>query len=139
MLWARILADLVVVIHALYVAFVVLGMAAILIGIALGRGWARDFWFRVLHLLAIGVVVAQEFLGIRCPFTAWENALRARAGQATYPGAFLGYWAHRLIFVDAAPWAFTLGYCLFGLAVLVVFVLEPPHWPGERRLPGCEP
>jgi hypothetical protein len=132
MLWARILADLVVVIHALYVAFVVLGMAAILIGIALGRDWARDFWFRVLHLLAIGVVVAQEFLGIRCPFTAWENALRARAGQATYPGAFLGYWAHRLIFLDAPPWAFTVGYCLFGLAVLVVFVLAPPRRPGRQ-------
>ncbi len=131
MLWERILADLVVVLHALYVVFVVLGMAAILIGTALRRGWARNFWFRVLHLLAIGVVVAQEFLGTRCPFTAWENALRARAGQATYPGAFLGYWAHRLIFLDAPPWAFTIGYCLFGLAVLLVFVLAPPRRPGR--------
>lgn len=132
MLWERILADLVVVLHALYVVFVVLGMAAILIGTALRRGWARNFWFRMLHLLAIGVVVAQEFLGTRCPFTAWENALRARAGQATYPGAFLGYWAHRLIFLDAPPWAFTIGYCLFGLAVLLVFVLAPPRWPGRK-------
>jgi hypothetical protein len=131
MLWARIQADLVVMLHALYVAFVVLGMGAILIGVALGRGWARDFWFRVFHLLAIGVVVAQVFLGIRCPFTAWENSLRARAGQATYPGAFLGYWAHRLIFLDAPPWAFTVGYCLFGLAVLIVFVLAPPRRPGR--------
>ncbi len=132
MLWERILADLVVVLHALYVVFVVLGMAAILIGTALRRGWARNFWFRMLHLLAIGVVVAQEFFGTRCPFTAWENALRARAGQATYPGAFLGYWAHRLIFLDAPPWAFTIGYCLFGLAVLLVFVLAPPRWPGRK-------
>ena len=129
MLRARVLAGLVVVLHALYVAFVVLGMVAIPIGVVLRRGWARSFWFRLLHLLAIGVVVVQELVGTRCPFTVWEDALRIRAGQATYPGAFLGYWVHRLIFVDAPDWAFTLGYCLFGLAVLLAFALAPPRWP----------
>ena len=32
MLWSRVLADLIVVFHAGYVAFVVLGLAAILVG-----------------------------------------------------------------------------------------------------------
>ena len=32
--------------HVVYVAFVVLGMAAILAGIALGWQWVRNFWFR---------------------------------------------------------------------------------------------
>ena len=68
---------------------------------------------------------------MRCPFTVWENALRRQAGQSTYPGAFLGYWAHRLIFLDAPDWAFTLGYTLFGLAVLAAFVLAPPRLPAR--------
>ena len=136
MLWTRILADTVVVLHGLYVAFVVVGMVAIVLGLIFRQGWARNFWFRALHLLAIGLVVAQEFVGTRCPFTAWENALRARAGQATYPGAFLGYWVHRLIFVDAPPQVFTIGYCLFGMAVALVFVLAPPRWPRRK---GAKP
>jgi len=133
MLGARVLADLIVVIHALFVAFVVFGMLAIVIGLVLGRGWARNFWFRSLHLLAIVVVAAQAMAGVVCPLTHLENHLRRQAGQETYPGAFIGYWAHRLIFFDAAPWVFTLAYALFGLSVLAAFVLGPPARPGRRK------
>jgi uncharacterized protein DUF2784 len=133
MLWARVLADVVVVVHALFVAFVVLGMAAILLGLVLGWAWVRNFWFRVLHLAAIGVVAAQALAGISCLLTILENDLRRQAGQETYPGAFIGYWAHRLIFFHAEPWVFTLAYSLFGLAVLGAFVLGPPRWPWGRR------
>ena len=42
----RFLADAVLAVHFAYVAFVVLGMAAILLGIALGWRWVRNFWFR---------------------------------------------------------------------------------------------
>lgn len=132
MLWARILADLIVVFHAAFVAFVVFGLAAIALGLALGWGWVRNFWFRVLHVAAIAVVAAQALCGVICPLTTLENALRRRAGQQEYPEAFIGYWAHRLIFFDAPPWVFTLAYCAFGLAVAAVFVLGPPRWPWHR-------
>jgi hypothetical protein len=104
-------------------------MAAILLGLALGWGWVRNFWLRTLHLAAIAVVAAQALAGVNCPLTVLENHLRRQAGQQTYPGAFIGYWAHRLIFFEAAPWVFTLVYSLFGLAVLAAFVLGPPRWP----------
>ena len=58
--------------------------------------------------------------------------LRRQAGQQSYPGDFIGYWAHRLIFFDAEPWVFTLAYTLFGLLVLGTFVFGPPHWPGRK-------
>jgi hypothetical protein len=132
MLWARVLADIVVVVHALFVAFVVFGMAAILLGLVLGWGWVRNFWFRIIHLAAIGVVAAQAIAGVMCPLTILENYLRRMAGQEAYPGAFIGYWAHRLIFFRGEPWVFTLGYCLFGLAVLGAFVFGPPRGPRPK-------
>ena len=49
----RTLADGVVVAHFAYVAFVLFGLVAILIGIALRRPWARNFWFRIIHLAMI--------------------------------------------------------------------------------------
>src|SRR3954470_4779095 len=106
MSWARIGADLVVIFHASYVAFVGLGMVAIVAGLANRRAWARHFWFRVLHLSAILVVVLLSVAGMSWPITLAENSLRRAAGQASYPGAFIGYWAHRLIFFDAPPLAF---------------------------------
>jgi hypothetical protein len=129
MIMARILADLIVVVHACFVAFVGFGMVAILLGVAFGWGWVRNFWFRTAHLAAIGVVAALALGGVNCPLTTLENYLRRQAGQATYPGAFIGYWVHRLIFFHAEPWILTLGYSLFGLAVLAAFILAPPRWP----------
>jgi Protein of Unknown function (DUF2784) len=127
MLWARMLADLIVVIHAAYVSFVAFGLVAILVGALLGWSWVRNFWFRVIHLTAIGIVVSEALAGIPCPLTVWEQQLRKTAGQTGYRGDFLGYWAHQLIFYDAEPWVFTVGYAVFGLAVLAAFVLAPPR------------
>ena len=59
MLWASLLADLIVVFHATYVSFVVFGLVAILIGVAFRWSWVRNIWFRSLHLTAIGIVVAR--------------------------------------------------------------------------------
>ena len=81
----------------------------------------------------IGIVLAEAVAGIPCPLTVWEKQLRARAGQASYPGDFLGHWAHRFIFFQAEPWVFTLIYTLFGLAVVATFVLAPPRCPWRQR------
>jgi hypothetical protein len=119
--------------HASYVSFIVIGMAAIVVGLALRKRWARNFWFRVLHLVAIGIVAGLSVLGMTCPLTDLENHLRRQSGQATYPGAFVGYWVHRLVFFNAEPWVFTAVYVLFGLVVLLTFVLAPPRWPGRAH------
>jgi hypothetical protein len=125
----RALADVVVLIHAAYVLFVVFGLLAILVGSVCRWAWISNFWFRAVHLLMIAAVVAQAWLGRACPLTTLENHLRLRAGQSTYPGDFIAHWVHEAIFVDAAPWAFTICYSLFGLAVLATFVVTPPRWP----------
>ena len=133
MLWARVLADAVVVFHAAFVAYVVLGMAAIVIGIVMRGGWVRTPWFRWTHLAAIGVVVLETLGGVACPLTTWEGALRRRSGQTGYTGDFVGYWAHRLIFFEVKPWVFTAGYLAFGAAVLLAFVLAPPRVADASR------
>ena len=131
--WAKLLADLIVVFHATYVSFVVLGLVLILLGIGLGWGWVRNFWFRVGHLAAIGIVVLESLFGIPCPLTHWEKQLRDMAGEGGYAGDFIGEWAHRLIFFEAEPWVFTVLYVSFGLSVLLAFMLAPPRWPGRGK------
>jgi polyferredoxin len=84
----RLLADLVVTVHFVYVAFVIVGLMLIIAGTALRWRWVRNFWFRVLHLAMIGIVVAEAWCGVVCPLTSWENKLRQLAGQAAYSGGF---------------------------------------------------
>lgn len=121
-------ADLIVLVHVLYVAFVVLGEGAILLGAVLRWPGIRNFRFRALHLLAIGIVVFESLWGIVCPFTAWEARLRAAAGQPVEAASFLGRGLHRMLFIAAPEWAFTLGYCLFGALVLLTLAWVPPRW-----------
>ena len=50
------LANVVLVLHALVVRFIVGGFAAICVGAALGWAWVRERRFRFTHLMAIGIV-----------------------------------------------------------------------------------
>ncbi len=83
--WAKLLADFIVVFHAMYFSFVVFGLVLILLGIAFRWGWVRNFWFRALHLTTIGIVVLEALVGMTCPLTDWEQRLRedGRRGRAT--------------------------------------------------------
>ncbi len=126
------LADLVVVFHAAYVSFVVVGFAAILIGIAMRREWVRSFSFRAAHLAAIAMVCIEAITGTMCPLTVLEDSLRARGGEAGYRGDFIGYWAHELIFYNAPSWLFTTIYLVFGAMVALTFVAAPPRLPWRR-------
>lgn len=129
---ARYIADVVVVVHAAYIAFVVFGMLAILLGVVLHWQWIGNFWFRLSHLLAIAIVAVQSVLGIICPLTLLENHLREQAGQEGYGASFIGYWTHELIFYKAPPWVFTVCYCLFAAAVMAMLFLSPPRWPRKH-------
>ncbi len=125
------LADLVVFAHALFVLFVVAGQALILTGWIVGWLWTRNPLFRVTHLAAIGLVVAEAWFGMLCPLTTLEHELRNNAGQTVYEMSFIGYWLDRLLFYSAPEWVFTLVYTLFAILVVTVFVFYPPNW--KRR------
>lgn len=123
------LADAILVVHVLFVCFVVFGLLAIYLGYALNWQWVRNLWFRLLHLVAIGIVVVQSWLGMICPLTVWEMALRKQAGAGTYAGSFIQHWLHQLLYYSAPDWVFMLLYSAFGLLVLASwFLLRPGSW-----------
>jgi hypothetical protein len=127
-LFYRLAADALVVVHFAYVAFVVVGLIAILLGLTWHRAWARNVVFRVLHLAAILIVAAEAVCGLTCPLTTWEQQLRELAGDASYRGDFLAAWVHDWLFYEAEPWVLTVCYLLFALVVLATFVFAPPRW-----------
>jgi len=120
-------ADAVLLLHALFVVFVVLGLAMILVGGALGWSWVRVRWFRLAHLAAIGVVVLQSWLGAICPLTTLEMALRERAGQSAYPGSFIAHWVESALYYQAPPWVFVVCYTVFGGLVVGAWFWVRPH------------
>jgi len=78
----RILADLVVVLHFVFVVFVVLGGLFVL-------RWPRAAW---IHLPAALWGAGIEFLAGICPLTPLENHLRRVGGEAGYSGGFVEHY-----------------------------------------------
>jgi len=130
------LADVILVLHALIVFFNVGALPVIWVGHFRGWRFVRAFSFRAAHVLLIAFVAAESTLGLICPLTTWENDLRMDAGAGSrYPGGCLTYWLHRVIFYDLPAWCFAVGYGLFF--ALVVFTLfwvkpRPPAWWRRR-------
>ena len=128
--WPRIAADLTLILHTAFIAFVLVGLILTWIGIFARWRWVRGFGFRATHMAAIVFVVVQAYFGIVCPLTILENNLRVRAGQSAYGDrGFIHHWLHNLIFFDAPSWVFTLCYTLFGLLVLGTLIFAPPMRP----------
>ena len=126
------LADAILVAHAAFVLFVVAGLPATWIGIALDRPFAFNPWLRGLHLAAIGFVVVETLLGYMCPLTIWEAALR---GDGSGDG-FIERYIHAWLFWRAPAWAFAAAYVAFAALVAATWW----RWPPTRgRAPSPPP
>lgn len=131
----QLLADAILLLHLIFVAFVVLGFGLIAIGLWAKWAWVHNRIFRITHLLAIAVVVVQAWLGRDCPLTVWENRLREMAGQTSYTQSFVEYWLQKILFYRAESWVFTTLYTIFGVLVLVLWLatVRKEYTAGDRR------
>ena len=119
----ELLADVILIVHFAFVAFVVCGLLAIWLGAVLRWPWVRNFWFRMAHLAAILFVATEAVAGMVCPLTLWEDALRGRGSET----GFIERWLHSILFYNFEPWVFTTAYALFALVVIVTFIAVPPR------------
>lgn len=107
----RWLADLVVVVHAMFVLFAVFGGVLVL--------WRP--WIAWIHLPAAVWAVMIEFGGWICPLTPLENALRVRGGTEPYHDAFISHYLLRTLYpaglTRGVQW--WLGSIALGINILV--------------------
>lgn len=120
-------ADAMLVSHVFFVVFLVLGLILIYLGKFLSWHWTLNPWFRITHVLGIGIVVLQSWLGIICPLTTWEMNLRAMAGETVYTGSFITHWLNQLLYYQAPQWVFITAYTVFGTLVLLSWFLVRPR------------
>ena len=123
----QLLADLVLALHFSLVVFVVCGLLLILVGNLKAWRWVNALWFRLTHLAAIVVVVAEAWFGVTCPLTALEHWLRVKAQATTYSGSFIEHWVSRALYYEAPAWVFTMLYSLVGLLVAAAWHCFPPR------------
>lgn len=104
------LADLVLILHGIFILFVVLGGVLVL--------WRPGMAWIHIPCAAWGILI--EFRGWICPLTYLENDLRAAAGTGGYESGFIDHYLMPLIY----PSALTPGMqIVLGAAALTVNVI----------------
>ena len=109
MIQPALLADFVVVLHFIFVLFVVLGGLLVL-------RWPRVAY---LHIPAAVWGAAIEFAGWICPLTPLEKSLRRQAGSAGYSGGFVEHYILPVLYPSALTREVQL---LLGFLVIAVNV-----------------
>lgn len=124
---ASLLADFVLLVHAAFVGFVVLGFALVWVGHWRSWRWIGNRTFRALHLAAITCVALESLVGMVCPLTQWEAALRG----GTPERSFVARAVHAVLFHDFPEWVFTTLYVAFA-AVTAATIRVVPLDPARR-------
>jgi len=106
----RILADLIVMFHVLFILVVIFGGLLVL--------WRR--WLVWLHLPVLVWGVAIELYGGICPLTPLEWSLREAAGQQGYQDGFIEHYLIPLIYPETLTRHLQLS---LGLGVLLLNLL----------------
>lgn len=115
----QLLADLVMLVHFAFLAFVALG------GFLAWR-WR---WVVVPHAAAVVWAVLSATVGMPCPLTAWEDAARRGAGEQGLPRGFIDTYLTGVVY----PEHYLHAAQLMGAAIVAV------SWAGlmiRRRSPA---
>jgi hypothetical protein len=120
-------ADVILILHVLFVAFVVIGLFLILLGKPRGWSWIRNPWFRSAHVTSIAVVTLQSWVGVLCPLTILEKELRRLAGEGVYAGSFISHILETILYYRAPMWVFGVSYTIFGVIVVASWLWVRPR------------
>jgi len=115
----RLAADAVVVVHLLFIVFVLFGGLLVL----------RWRWLLILHVPALVWGAVVEFFHFYCPLTPLENAMRSRAGMEGYDGGFIEHYLIPLIY----PAGLTPQIQLWLGGIVVLCNLLVYSWLASRR------
>jgi hypothetical protein len=106
-MWYSLLADLVLIIHLLFIAFVVAGGFLVL----------RKPKLAWLHLPAAVWGILIEWYRLPCPLTPLEKWALLHAGKTSYEGGFIGHYLIPIIYPGPMPMWLT---AFLAIAVLLI-------------------
>ncbi len=132
----RIAADLIVLVHFIWILFMLYGFfrtacATFLYYCQNRKEKEKTFFerwvFRTVHVFGILYVGLLTILRQFCPLTIAENTLRSRYDTSlTYPGSFMIYYIERFVYPSVSPMLIITGTVIVAAFTLLMFVIRPP-------------
>lgn len=87
-------ADIIVLIHFLWIVFLIFGAL-----------WGRrNSWIKRIHAGGILFAILMQIVGWYCPLTYLEAWLRRMHDSSrSYKGAFIAYYIEKIVYIDLSP------------------------------------
>ena len=121
MVWA----DIILYVHFLIFLMVILPVPMIVIGRIYHWKFVHKSWFRIGHVILIGLVLLFHFTMGICPLTTWEYQIRYEQLSRNSQDYLIKQIVVSILYPDFEPWVFTMLYVSFGLIVLTLFYFVP--------------
>ena len=106
------MSEIVLTVHFIIVLFFIAGFF-------IGLSWNQPL-FRYIHAGSLGGITLLMILGIPCPLTSLEEALRSQS----YEGSFLATWLNRILYLE---W-FDSSHVLIADVLFMALVLSSFWW-----------
>ena len=116
-------------IHLLYSLVIVIGFLLIVIGFFARWNWIRNFKFRLIHLLMIGIVAVESVFNAECPLTWLEYKLMSLDHMKHSSMPFIAGMVYKVLYYNLPVWLFNAVYIIFGLTVFIIWFAIPPVLP----------
>jgi len=122
----RIIADIIVIVHLVWILFMLVGFILTFCGF-FWKGFFDRWLFRTLHLFGIVYVSLLAIMGKYCPLTLWENSLREKYDSTlTYPGSFMIHYVEKLVYPDINPLIIIIPTIFIAVFISAIFIIRPP-------------
>ncbi len=114
------LADILMIIHLFWAAFMV-------IGLPLGL-WLRSSVLRWVHFGGMVITAFIAVAGMYCPLTLWEETLRRGADRSfSFEGGFLAYHLSSILYPQIEPWILRSASLFWGALTVLAMVMVKPR------------
>lgn len=134
---ANLTADALAVLHIGYFVFIVWGTVAILL--PLRPAYVRSVSFRLAHMLAVYIVLAEDYFHIPCVLNVAQWTLRTTAGGPQQATAGVSGLLDGLLYRTIPGGALNVLYILLGVALPILLWVVPPTRRPSRKVANSQP
>ena len=121
---AKLIADILVIIHFTFIVFVVFGGFLVL----------KNSWVSILHIPSVLWAALLEIKGWLCPLTPLEHYFRQLSGSNDYTGGFIDHYLVALIYPDGLTreMQITLGFVVLGINLVIYSLVIVKRRPVKK-------
>ena len=125
-----ILSEIVLLFHFSIFLFIIISFILIPLGYQKKWKWVKNKYYRLIHLVLMGIIFIETILGFMCPLTTLENFLRNDIEINNKITQII----HQIMYWDLPSYQFIILYLLSLLYLIFLWLFFKPNFKKNNLL-----